>query len=895
MVIDHHSLWERLSVGVTTGIASYKKSLGTFAANVATEVEAILGQLQTGLSGGIKTLIFGREDEAALKRSAKGLKEIGKEFGGIDLSTFGENAALTQATTQGLQNAFERAGEGLSGDLGRRTKAVRDQFLGLSSPDATPESVAAAMSALHDLIDRIEDQTGILGRMRSFGSQMRDVMVEGFQTSISDLLAAEVMKGLISLGESAVSGLLGQEAKKTGSAISGGIGSGVHESSNPFDTLRGKFLDALLGVGDLVSTGANAIADGLRTTFDLAANAFQRLRGWLWDALLSAGDLVGDGANAIADGLRTTFDLAANAFQMLSRWMVDALSAAGDLVGDGAKVLASGIRGFFELEPNAFQQLRGWLWDALLSAGDLIQGGAKAIAAELRDLFGLEPNAFQRLSGWMVDALEDAGTLVDTGGKGLATEIHRVFSAFWEGSSFGFIRRKIADSVGGFDFTTIGGSAVGIGGKLLSAFGTFWEGSSFEFIATKLKTWTEGKALSDLPGAGLAGKILDGLSSAWSGSSFDFVSNKLGQVFDMLPTGAGSLGSKLGMGIKNGMAMWAVGKSFEELTGIDIPDPIINGLAFAEGVLGLFGTNIAEAVVAPLASAISNAFTSAGALLPGGSWSSAIGLLLGNPLVLAFTAAAAALIFPNEFVSMVTRLENALGIGSAEPRPGVTETLTSVPGAGAGFDVAPGSDVADRVGGSGTFNVAGQRTGESSQVPFATRLGQWLEQVFENRQISRSVARAFGLESELGTVTAISSGWPGSLGSEFETAFANLAKGVRMEEAEATIQRSGFGVVAKSGLHRVPGSPNTPVPAILHGGEMVLPARQAEQVRSGGANAGGITINFNLSSASDREMVQMLRSQLPMIEEAVTQGIRKGARFGSQEFDARMIRSTLQS
>jgi len=39
----------------------------------------------------------------------------------------------------------------------------------------------------------------------------------------------------------------------------------------------------------------------------------------------------------------------------------------------------------------------------------------------------------------------------------------------------------------------------------------------------------------------------------------------------------------------------------------------------------------------------------------------------------------------------------------------------------------------------------------------------------------------------------------------------------------------------------------------------------------------------------------MLREQLPMIERAVTDGIRKGARFGAMEFDQRMIRTVLQS
>jgi len=84
-----------------------------------------------------------------------------------------------------------------------------------------------------------------------------------------------------------------------------------------------------------------------------------------------------------------------------------------------------------------------------------------------------------------------------------------------------------------------------------------------------------------------------------------------------------------------------------------------------------------------------------------------------------------------------------------------------------------------------------------------------------------------------------------------------------------------------------------PVPAIVHGGEMILNARDAAAVRSGAG--GGVTVVFNLSSASDREMVQMLRSQIPMIERAVGDAIAKTARFGTRQFDERLIRTQLQS
>lgn len=117
--------------------------------------------------------------------------------------------------------------------------------------------------------------------------------------------------------------------------------------------------------------------------------------------------------------------------------------------------------------------------------------------------------------------------------------------------------------------------------------------------------------------------------------------------------------------------------------------------------------------------------------------------------------------------------------------------------------------------------------------------------------------------------------------------------GGRHPQAESDLAALGYQIIAQRGLARVPGPPSQPVPAILHGQEMVLPARQAEAVRSG--TSSGVTVNFYLQSASDREVVAMIRDQLPMIERSIMDGIRKSARFGLTQFDERVIRTVLQS
>jgi len=760
--------WQKLADeikgGIDQGVKEYAKSLGTLTKNVADETKKILGDLEKSLASGLKTLFFGREDQKALEKAADKLKSLRSLLGadsetGIQLDVFGESEAATSAEIARIQGIFDSATQGLSGGLSAQAGAVRDQILGLADPRATQESVDAAREALNDLIDKIEAQTGFMGRLRGFGSQMQDMVVEGFQTSLTDLLAAELMRGFVGMfiGGSAEEAT----AKAAGQRASGAVKEGVGE----------------LGLAEKVKTELGSVAGSIKD-FDSD----------------NAGKIVG----AIKSGSGT-----------LGNLETDVGSTIGSIAG----------------------KIKDFDSD---NAGKIV-------------------GAIKSGSGTLGNLVTDAASVF----TGVGTKITD-FTTAHGGKAAGAIKE-------GFD-------TLDLGGKLRSAVDL-----------------VDSASLFGGGDSGLAGKLHGAFKTAWGGSSFAFIADKIGDAIDAIPTvlppnigGVTTLGSRLGNGIKNGLMVWAAGKGFEELTGINIPDPILKGLAFAEGVLGAFGTSIAQVVA--------EAFTAAGPLMPGGSWGSMVMMLLGNPLTAAFAAAAALLVFPDETIGLINDIT---GQDPAEPLPGVTEDLTSVPGAGARLDVAPGSHVADE-GGSGQYNVAGQRTGESTQAPFGQRITQWLQDMWESRSISKGLALGFGRENEVETVRAISSSWPASMGDDFAISLANLAKGFNVDTSEGALRAFGFDVVARRGLSRVPGTPSTPVPAIVHGGEMILNARDAASVRSGGMS-GGINVTFNLSSASDREMVQMLRAQMPMIQQAVSDGIRRGARFGLTEFDQRLIRSNLQS
>jgi len=239
------------------------------------------------------------------------------------------------------------------------------------------------------------------------------------------------------------------------------------------------------------------------------------------------------------------------------------------------------------------------------------------------------------------------------------------------------------------------------------------------------------------------------------------------------------------------------------------------------------------------------------------------------------------------FINAISAVGVAIGTAIGGPAGGAIVSLATraISAIGVGDTGAEAAAAAEAAG--------ARATGLSQSARAKLEIGR----IAHGRLISKAAMSELGRTSGWPAAAAMINGEYPELrpwGEQIKTLMTLDPNDPRYRAALSILEGGGFAITAQAGLFRVPGSPSTPVPAILHGQEMVLPAREAEMVRSGGG-AGGVTINFNLSSASDREMVAMLRAQLPMITNAVSDGIRKGARFGDQEFDSRMIRSVLQS
>jgi hypothetical protein len=102
----------------------------------------------------------------------------------------------------------------------------------------------------------------------------------------------------------------------------------------------------------------------------------------------------------------------------------------------------------------------------------------------------------------------------------------------------------------------------------------------------------------------------------------------------------------------------------------------------------------------------------------------------------------------------------------------------------------------------------------------------------------------------------------------------------------------GYGFTARRGLDRVPGPESVGVPAMLHGGERVLTAGQADAMDRGG----GVSISntFIIQGNGDAEILRLIEQKAsPILDRHLRTTLARESRFGHLEIDQRVLRKTV--
>jgi len=100
----------------------------------------------------------------------------------------------------------------------------------------------------------------------------------------------------------------------------------------------------------------------------------------------------------------------------------------------------------------------------------------------------------------------------------------------------------------------------------------------------------------------------------------------------------------------------------------------------------------------------------------------------------------------------------------------------------------------------------------------------------------------------------------------------------------------GYGFTARRGLDRVPGPESVGVPAMLHGGERVLTAGQADAMDRGG----GVSISntFIIQGNGDEGILRLLREEaVPVLDTHIRNFLSRESRYGQFQMDQRVLRT----
>ena len=866
--LDHHI--HRLFLGpagvfagLRKGLDEYKSSLGSLVEVSARATMSGLQTMQSGISEAWSGLLFGGDNKEDMESALALLERLYTETGQFmpgHTSDIGIMRSL---------NIFEGLLDSITGldippELLQQVALLRADIL---SADTDAE-VTAFRESLSRIIDQLDSEGSILGRFEQFGKDMWTAVKDGFAVSVVEILTAETVKFMFSLGESALISLWG-----AGKEMSDEVALGVRQTTETGLLTRLRLARAGLNIGKGIGVGMGFWVAGsyLAEIFEdvanveipspvikgiaIAAGVASALGTDLGEVIRSMGDKGTPGGATVGfeaemAGMKIgAFSLAKGLGVGLGSWGVGAAIAELFEGITGIEIPENVIKGF-AIGSGVAAALGTSLSEVIRSMGDKTTPGGAIVGFEAEMAgkkiggFSLAKGIIAGLGTWGIgtvisELLGELGIDVPDGiikwaayvsavGVILDKDIKEMLQGSWDSA-----KAALSFVFGEEDKTKLTDAVGGMGDEVKGAWMTEGETAGGGFIDGVQAAMTSGVAV--FTGEGFAKGIVDGMTGSFDIASDMFgefidspvvkglkdvgskmgteISESLGVEIDKLPIGGeGSLGERLGFVIGTGLEGYYLGK-FLNFAGINV-DPI--KLALAGAVLGAFESS------------------------------------LSNEVASLFTS--------TEKESLTTKITDGLGtaVGSLAGMFGATQDTSVAIGSGVGSAIKTGiltAGIAEMFGANGDIGIhlkaqfvslLGLAFGEAIipglgqlMAPIFAAIGTKLfgaqaERESEERQknigaFSETLGAAGGLRGALGQAKFFEEiqpliGAPGSgefFGKQFRTAF-----GLTSEEAAEFLSKTKFtGAEVASYLEQGMGAPYI---GSLLSKELVMAARMVQ-------------------------------------------------------------------
>ena len=285
---------------VRTAVDAYRESLGTIETQIQDFTQTILTSLEGGVSEAYRNLLFGSEDVKAAEEAIKKLEPLSEQI----RNTFTDDLVDTPSDFLAVESIQARLQE--VADDQRLPKNLQAYARNLISSFGL-EAPTEIASQIDRLVKKLEDETGFIARMKAFGGSIKDSLVLGFQDATVQLLTAQTMKALLSIGEDAYAVIKDQGAKIFTFLAEEGFPKLLEYANKTYDFAINLVGDAFTKLSELGDEIANFTGKAYQFVVNQAGNAFDKL-------LELGGKLKVFGSNVYS----FTINQAGNAFNKLS-------------------------------------------------------------------------------------------------------------------------------------------------------------------------------------------------------------------------------------------------------------------------------------------------------------------------------------------------------------------------------------------------------------------------------------------------------------------------------------------------------------------------------------------------------------------------------------------------
>ncbi|MEK7139413.1 MAG: hypothetical protein AAB817_01810, partial [Patescibacteria group bacterium] len=440
---------------IRAGFQEFRAGSASFSQIISGQTPSTLQNMQPTLSEGYRGIVFGGPDEKARKRTISALKGIRQEARNLLEGEFGRSGELSTRETSLIDTLFGMADQqGLPEDTKQKIAGLKAQMLAIE----TPEQKTKFMESVGHIISQLESEGTFFGQLKRLGNDLGNVLQEGFELGVSNLLAAGTMKIFESLGVMAIDGLksavpamaevlasMGGEIASFVTTSSSKIGNAIWSMGDFFSLadVPGTIMNWAGSIGSTVASSALSISGTMKNaiwnmadTFSLAdvPGIVDAALGYIKEGIVGSGNFVSTVAGRVKGAIwsfNDTFSFSdigsviSTGLDTIKGWIVGGGGFVSTVAGKAKDAIFGGID--FDNLSGMTSKIKGFLDGLGTGIVDLFKSGTETFTGIKDNLGAAVKNGFMAAG---IASMFMPGTELGAGiGSALGTLIGSAFGS----------------------------------------------------------------------------------------------------------------------------------------------------------------------------------------------------------------------------------------------------------------------------------------------------------------------------------------------------------------------------------------------------------------------------------------------------------------------------------